>query len=52
MAEGVNSSKGEFLGAVAGLKPSLMDFSHPLDQSVQAQQHRRLAPFIFDERGE
>jgi hypothetical protein len=29
-----------------------MEFSHPLDQSGQARCHRRLAPFIFEERGE
>jgi hypothetical protein len=51
-AKEVNSSKGEFFGVVAGLKAGLMEFSHPLDQSGQARCHRRLAPFVFDERGE
>jgi hypothetical protein len=52
MAEGANSSKGEFLGAMAGLKPSLAEFSHPLDQKGQAWHHWRLTPFVFDERRE
>jgi hypothetical protein len=28
--QGVNSMKGEFFDAVAGLKPSLTEFSHSL----------------------
>jgi hypothetical protein len=44
--------KGEFFGAVVGLKTGLTEFSHPLDQIGQARCHRRLAPFVFDERGE
>jgi hypothetical protein len=51
MGEGANSLKGEFLNVVAILKPGLTEFSHPLDQSCQAWCHRRLAPFVFDERG-
>jgi hypothetical protein len=52
MAKGANSPKGEFFGAVAGLKIGLTEFSHPLDQSGQAQCHRQLASFVFDEQGE
>jgi hypothetical protein len=52
MAKGVNSPKGEFFDAVARLKISLVEFSHPLDQSGQAQCHRWLTPFVFDEQGE
>jgi hypothetical protein len=52
MAEGVNLPKGEFLDAVVGFKPGVMEFSHPLDQSGQARRHRWLTPFIFDEREE
>jgi hypothetical protein len=52
LAKRVNSPKGEFFGAVAGLKPGLMEFNHPLDQSGQARCHRRLALFVFDERAE
>jgi hypothetical protein len=48
----VNSLKGDFFSAVAGLKLGLMEFNHPLDQSGQARCHRRLTPFIFDEREE
>jgi hypothetical protein len=48
----VNSLKDEFFSAVASLKPVLAEFSHLLDQSGQARYHRRLAPFVFDERGE
>jgi hypothetical protein len=51
MDEGANSLKGEFLGAVESLKSGLAEFSHPLDKSSQARCHRRLAPFVFDERG-
>jgi hypothetical protein len=51
MAEGVNLSKYEFLSAAAGLKPSFVEFSHPLDQSNQVRCHRRLTPFVFDEGG-
>jgi hypothetical protein len=29
--KGVNSLKGKFFGAVAGLKTGLVEFSHPLD---------------------
>jgi hypothetical protein len=36
MAEGANSLKGEFLGAVACLMPGLTEFGDPLDQSGQA----------------
>jgi hypothetical protein len=52
MAKGANSLKGELFSAVTGLKPSLIEFSHPLDQSGQAWCHRRLTMFVFDERGE
>jgi hypothetical protein len=52
MTEGLNSLKGEFLGAVTGLMPSLAEFSHPLDQSGQERRYRRLTPFVFDKRGE
>jgi hypothetical protein len=51
MAEGVNSLKGEFLGVVTGLKPGLVEFGHPLDQSGQARHHRRLTPFVFYKLG-
>jgi hypothetical protein len=51
MAKGANSLKGEFLSAVIGLKPGLVEFGHPLDQSGHARRHRRLTPFVFDERG-
>jgi hypothetical protein len=44
---GANSPKGEFLGAVTGLKPSLAEFGHPLDHNGQAWRHRRLTPFVF-----
>jgi hypothetical protein len=52
MTKGVSSLKGEFFSAVVGLNPGLTEFSHPLDQSNQAQCHRWLTPFVFDERGE
>jgi hypothetical protein len=52
MAKRANSPKGEFLDAVAGLKPGLTEFSYPLDQSDQARCHQQLTPFVFDERGE
>jgi hypothetical protein len=39
-------------GPVTGLKPGLPEFSHPLDQSGQAWCHRRLTPFVFNEREE
>jgi hypothetical protein len=50
MVEGVNSPKGQYLGAVIGLKPGLTEFSHPLDRSGQARRHRWLTMFVFDER--
>jgi hypothetical protein len=49
---GVNSPKGEFFGAVVGLKTGFAEFSHPLNQSGQARCHWQLAPFVFDEREE
>jgi hypothetical protein len=52
MAKGANPPKGEFLGAVAGLKTGLTEFSYSLDQSSQAQHHLRLAPLIVNEWGE
>jgi hypothetical protein len=52
MAKWANSPKGEFFVVVSGLKIGLTEFSHPLDQSGQARCHQRLAPFVFDERGE
>jgi hypothetical protein len=52
MVERENSLKGEFLNAVASLKPDLVEFSHPLDQSGQVRCHQRLTSFDFHEQGE
>jgi hypothetical protein len=43
-------SKSELLGVVTRLKSSLVEFSHPLDQCLQARRQFRLLPLIINMR--
>jgi hypothetical protein len=51
MAEGANSPKSKFFGAVARLESGLVEFSHPLDQCSQMWRHLRFAPLVLDIQG-
>jgi hypothetical protein len=51
MAEEANSPKGEFIGAVTGLKPGPTEFGHPLDQSSQARHHHGLTRLSLTNKG-
>jgi hypothetical protein len=48
--KGANSPKMDLFDAVACLEPGRAEFGHVLDQSGQAVVHRRLVPFILDDR--
>jgi hypothetical protein len=50
MANRVNLSKSKLFGAVTCLKISVVEFSHPLDQSSQARCHLRLSPLVINEQ--
>jgi hypothetical protein len=48
VAKWVDPLKGKLFGAVTLLKFGLAEFSHPLDECLQAQCHLRFLPFIFN----
>jgi hypothetical protein len=49
-AKGVNPSKGKLFDIVTCLKSGLVEFSHPLDQCLQARCHLRFVPLILNLR--
>jgi hypothetical protein len=48
--KGANSPKMKLFDAMACLEPNLVEFGHAIDQSGQAVIHRRLIPFILNDR--
>jgi hypothetical protein len=52
VAEGANPPKSKFFDAVACLKTSVTELSHPFDQGSQVRCHLRLSPLVLDEQRE